>query len=301
MKLDRMLGIVFVLMQKDKVAAPDLARRFEVSRRTISRDIDALCRAGIPIVTQQGAGGGVSIAEGFRIEKGVLTADELSDLLAAIKGVGTVTAGGHAQGLVDKLRIAADSVISLREPVVIDLASHYKGPLTEKIEGLKRAILDRQYVGFDYRYEKGLSHRCIEPHLLLFQWSAWYVLGFCTHRQDFRLFKLARLSNLLVHAETFPMRAIPEEQISPHARFPDDSTARVAFHPDALYRVLEEYGDCTVEVLPGGWSVCAIGYTFEDNLLSWLLQFGADARVLHPPALAGRVANAARRMLALYE
>ena len=162
MKLDRMLGILFVLMQKDKVSAPDLARRFEVSRRTISRDVDALCRAGIPIVTRQGAGGGVSIAEGFRIEKGVLTADELSDLLAAVKGVGSVTGGGHAQGLADKLRVTANSVISLWEPVIIDLASHYKGPLTEKIEGIKRAILDRQYVGFDYRYEKGLSHRRIE-------------------------------------------------------------------------------------------------------------------------------------------
>jgi len=65
MKLDRLLGILVALMQNDRVTAPALAKKFEVTRRTIGRDIDALCRAGIPIVTRQGAGGGISIAEGF--------------------------------------------------------------------------------------------------------------------------------------------------------------------------------------------------------------------------------------------
>lgn len=75
MKLDRLLGILTLLLQNDRITTPYLAERFEVTRRTVSRDIDALCRAGIPIVTHQGFGGGISIAEGFRLDKSVLTGE----------------------------------------------------------------------------------------------------------------------------------------------------------------------------------------------------------------------------------
>ncbi|MCL1821183.1 MAG: HTH domain-containing protein, partial [Oscillospiraceae bacterium] len=91
MKLDRLLGIVTILLQKDRVTALELAEKFEVNRRTIGRDIDALCMAGIPVVTHQGVGGGISIAEGFKLDKTVLTTEELSDIIAALKGIGSVS------------------------------------------------------------------------------------------------------------------------------------------------------------------------------------------------------------------
>jgi len=91
MKLDRLLGILTVLLQNDRVTAPYLAERFEVNRRTIGRDIDILCQAGIPIVTHQGTGGGISIAEGFKLDKSVLTTSELSGIIAALKGLGSVS------------------------------------------------------------------------------------------------------------------------------------------------------------------------------------------------------------------
>jgi len=81
MKLDRLLGILTTLLQNDRVTAPELAEKFEVNRRTIGRDIDTLCGAGIPIVTHQGVGGGIAIAEGFKLDKSVLTADEMTALL----------------------------------------------------------------------------------------------------------------------------------------------------------------------------------------------------------------------------
>ena len=92
MKLDRLLGILTTLLQKERTTAPELAAKFEVSRRTIGRDIDALCIAGIPVATHQGSGGGLSIAEGFKLDKSVLTTDELSDIIAALKGIGSVSA-----------------------------------------------------------------------------------------------------------------------------------------------------------------------------------------------------------------
>jgi predicted DNA-binding transcriptional regulator YafY len=129
MKLDRLLGILTVLLQNDRVTAPELAEKFEVNRRTIGRDIDALCQAGIPIVTHQGVGGGIAIAEGFKLDKSVLTADELSGIIAALKGLGSVSERSNFERTLDKLRFNSDSVVSLREPVIIDLASYYKGQL----------------------------------------------------------------------------------------------------------------------------------------------------------------------------
>ena len=144
MKLDRLMGILTILSQNDRVTAPYLAERFEVNRRTINRDIDALCQAGIPIVTHQGTGGGISIAEGFKLDKSILTAGELSGIIAALKGIGSVSEQTQIERTLDKLGANSDAVVSLHEPVVIDLASYYKGHLTEKIETIKQAILGKQ-------------------------------------------------------------------------------------------------------------------------------------------------------------
>jgi len=148
MKLDRLLGILTVLLQNDRMTAPELAEKFEVNRRTIGRDIDTLCQAGIPIVTHQGIGGGISIAEGFKLDKSVLTADELSGIVAALKGLGSVSEKSNIERTLDKFRANSDVVVSMREPVIIDLASHYKGQLTGKIELIKRAILEARLIEF---------------------------------------------------------------------------------------------------------------------------------------------------------
>ena len=133
MKLDRLIGILTALLQNDRMTAPELAEKFEVNRRTIGRDIDALCQAGIPVVTHQGVGGGISIAEGFKLDKTVLTATELSDIIAALKGIGSVSERTNVERTLDKLHASSGTVLSLREPVIIDLSSYYKGQITEKI------------------------------------------------------------------------------------------------------------------------------------------------------------------------
>ncbi len=142
MKLDRLLGILTILLQKDRVSAPELAERFEVNRRTIGRDIDALCQAGIPVIAHQGSGGGFSIAEGFKLDKSVLTVSELSSIVAAIKGLGSVSDKPAIERTLDKLHAGSGAVVSMREPIIIDLASFYGEQLTEKIELIKRAALE---------------------------------------------------------------------------------------------------------------------------------------------------------------
>ncbi len=302
MKLDRMLGILTVLLQRDRVSAPELAERFEVSRRTIVRDIDALCQAGIPVVTRQGSGGGISIAEGFKLDKSVLTADELSGIIAALKGLGSVSAGSNIERTLDKLHANSDAVISLREPVIIDLASHYGGLLTDKIEMIKRAVFDSRVLAFDYYYKKGQSHRRLEPYCVIFQWSSWYVFGFCPERQDWRMFKLLRLWNLRLCDENFTPREIPPERRDFKAWAREDKEHKLValFDPSEKYRLIETYGLDCYEETAGGLRF-ETGFANRDHILAWLLGFGGKVKVLEPAFIVEALKTAAKNILSGYQ
>ncbi len=166
MKIDRLIGIVTILLQQEKITMPELAARFEVSRRTISRDIDAICRAGIPLVTAQGYGGGVSVAEGFRLDRSLFTKDELQVILSGVKGLDSVWDMPHAGSLSEKLSADTSGAI------LIDLASHYQTSRIKKIAAIREVIEDRRHISFRYYYEKGECSRTIEPYKLVFKWSA---------------------------------------------------------------------------------------------------------------------------------
>jgi predicted DNA-binding transcriptional regulator YafY len=300
MKLDRLIGILTILLQNTRVTAPQLAERFEVSRRTIGRDIDALCQAGIPIATYQGEGGGISVAEGYKLDKSILTADELSTMIAALKGIGSVSEKSQIERTLDKLSANKDAVVSLREPVVIDLASHYRGNLTPKIELIKQAVLEQRLIEFDYYYEKGQTHRQMEPCFVIFQWTAWYVFGFCRKRHDWRLFKLARLWKLQLCNETFPFREIPPERRDFNAHFSDDNKLVALFDPSARYQLMEEYGPDCYEETPEGSLRLEVGYTRRDYIISWLLGFGNKVKVIEPTDIAEEIKGIAENILQRY-
>jgi len=298
MKLDRLMGILTVLLQNNRVTAPYLAEKFEVNRRTIGRDIETLCKAGIPIVTHQGTGGGISIAEGFKLDKSILTAGELSGIIAALKGIGSVSEQSQIERTLDKL--GANSVFSLYEPIVIDLASYYKGHLTEKIETIKQAITSRRQITFDYFYEKGESCRKIEPYTVIFQWTSWYVFGFCVEKQDWRMFKLNRLWNLSATDEHYALRDIPPEKRDWNSHLTDEIKLVAIFDKSVKYQLIDAYGlDCYQETADG--LLFEFGYTNKDYLVSWLLGFGDKVKVLEPPGIAVDIQQAAQNILNKYE
>ena len=123
MKLDRLIGILSILLQQEKVTAPELAERFEVSRRTIQRDVEALCRAGIPIVTTQGAGGGISILEGYRVDRTMLTAPEMQAILAGLRSLDSVSGTRRYAQLMEKLSAGAGTLVPGSAELLIDLSS----------------------------------------------------------------------------------------------------------------------------------------------------------------------------------
>ena len=299
-KLDRLLGILTILLQNERITAPELAAKFEVNRRTIGRDIDALCQAGIPVVTHQGAGGGISIAEGFKLDKSALTTDELTGIIAALKGIGSVSERSQIERTLDKLGANSNAVVSLHEPVVIDLASYYKSNLTQKIELIKTAVRQARVVAFDYYYEKGKDRRQIEPYFVVFQWTSWYLFGFCRKRQDWRLFKLMRLWDLSLTDAHYTPREIPAERRDFNARLPDDIKLSAVFDVSERYKLIEAYGLHCYRETPDGLHL-EIGFSNRDYIIGWLLGFGGKVKVLEPDYIADALQTAAKSILARYQ
>ena len=146
MKLDRMIGILSILLQQDKVTAPYLAEKFEVSRRTINRDIEALCMAGIPLVTEPGQKGGVSIMEGFKIDRTLLSTSDMQAILAGLRSLDSVSGTNRYARLMEKLSAGASNILTGDMHILIDLSSWNKASLSPKIELLHDAILSGRKV-----------------------------------------------------------------------------------------------------------------------------------------------------------
>ena len=296
MKLERLIGILTILLQNERVTAAQLAKRFEVSHRTIIRDIDALCLAGIPLVTHQGYGGGISIAEGFKLDKSILTKAELGLIISGIKGIGSVSEQAQVDNALDKL--GANSAAAT--PVIVDLASFYKEELTDKIESIKQAIANEKIISFTYDYAKGESKRNIEPHLVLFQWTAWYVFGFCLLRKDWRLFKLNRLWGLKTLEKSFAKREIPPEHSNFNKHLNEDKWLVAVFDKSVRYKLIESYGHESFFETKEGLHF-EVGFTHTDYMISWLLGFGDKVRVLEPPEVIAEIKRLAKNIFSQYE
>ncbi|HYE81734.1 MAG TPA: YafY family protein [Clostridia bacterium] len=301
MKIDRLLGIITILLQCSKITAPELAERFEVSRRTIHRDIDDICKAGIPVITYQGGDGGIAIAEGFKLDKRVLSVEELQNIITGLKSLGSVSDTSGIKALISKLAPKNEALFSTKDTLFIDLASHYKSSLSEKIRLLKAAIAGNKLVSFDYYSEKGLSKRTIEPYFITYRWTAWYVFGYCRERNAFRLFKLNRLWRHKVLDELYVPREIPAEKLDMDGYFIDKNRITVLFDKSMEYRLVEEYGpDCYVFTEDGSLKF-SIGYTNRNHMISWILGFGDKVRVLEPVDMADEIKEKAKKIILKYE
>ena len=298
MKLDRLIGIIATLQQKKQVTAPYLAEKFEVSRRTILRDLEDISRGGIPIVTTQGMGGGISIMEGFSLDTTVFTREELSAIFTGLKTLDTLLPASQAGRLASKL--GSESAVALSDYMMIDLSSFYRDSLAEKMEQIKQAIETRRCITFHYYYSKGEADKRIEPYMILFKWSNWYVFGYCKERQDFRMYKLRQLWELRVTDEIFSLREIPEERKQFGSFMTDDYLITAIYDPSVKYRLVEEYGPNCFTVMEDGRLYTKWGFTDPNRAISWFLGFGDQVVVTDPPEFVEKMRVQLQKMNALY-
>ena len=287
MKTERLIGILSVLLQKEQVTAPELAEMFEVSRRTISRDIDALSAAGIPLYTLQGTGGGIRIMPGYRFDRTVLTNKDMQELLTGLRSLDSISGTNRYVQLMEKLS-AGSSVVRADSHILINLAAWNKTAVSQKIELIRMAAEQGKKLHFHYSSPKGESERVIEPYDLVFEWSRWYVWGWCEKRQDYRLFKLNRMTEIRT-GDPFVKRDEPLPDLSNEKVFPEQYRVKAVVQPAYRWRVLEEYGPESMTEMPDGTFLFSFGFTDRQSILSWILSFGEGIELLEPADLRGKL------------
>lgn len=216
MRTERLLGIISVLADTRRTTIGALAQRFEVSKRTIARDLEVLERAGVPLVTFPGAKGGVGVLESFKVRRDLLTAGDASALRAGLEALLSVDGDRIVAQLIARLVPSSDEAgantdeVSTDSPLAIDLSPWFADSIVkEKLTCLLEAARERRCVQLAYVSRTGRSTRVVEPTKLLFRQTSWYLHAYCRTREEFRLFKLQRIATINVLDESFDPCAVP--------------------------------------------------------------------------------------------
>lgn len=300
MKIDRLIGILSALLQRESVTAPYLAELFEVSRRTINRDIENLCKAGIPIVTKQGVNGGISIMDNYKLEHTLLTNVEMQDIFAGLRGLDSINGTNRYGQLMEKLSSGASDFMAGNQSILIDLSSWYKESLAPKIEMIRNAIDNCRELKFRYYAKQGESNRCIHPYYLIFHWSNWYVWGWCKSREDFRLFKLNRLDDLQLSKTIFTKHSVPLPNLANERIFSGEIRVKALFDAGCKWRLIEEFGSSCFEEQIDGKLLFHADYTDKDNFITWLLTFREQAELLEPENIRDEIQQIIEKMKERY-
>jgi predicted DNA-binding transcriptional regulator YafY len=304
MKLERLLTMTMILINRKKVTAQELAELFNVSVRTIYRDIETLSCAGIPVISQQGVNGGISLIEGYRVDKQVLTKDELTSLSIAIKSALTTYEDSHAEAVLEKLTSIADSQVRQSiDHLFVDLSPW--GPNTvfkEHITMLKKAIESKHYVSFHYSTTYGQqTNRVVEPHTLVQKGKTWYLYGYCILRNDFRLFKLARMKNLIQEESTFERKKINLSELPWGKEWhqPQNVVHLVLSFDKAITTLVEEsFG---AEHIDHEQSMIYISIPEDEWLYGFLLSFGHRIKIIEPLYIRDIIQKRAQEIVHLYK
>jgi predicted DNA-binding transcriptional regulator YafY len=276
-----------ILLDKRKVTSTELAKKFEVSVRTIYRDIEALSTAGIPIYMSTGKNGGIHLMENYVLDKSLISNQEQSDILFAIQSLGTVPNLSRTD-IYDKLSILFRRSINNHENnwLEVDFSGWHSSSNseTELFLQLKEAINTQRVIHLQYISVTGIeSTRTVDPLRLLFKYKDWYLYGYCKIRHDFRLFKLVRI----IHCKILPQKADTYNHI-PNPYINDYINQEVLIHMDLLFnmsvagKVYENFKHTLI--YRENENQLRVSGELEQNdwLLNLLLSFGSDVLVLKP-------------------
>ncbi|HEO3429797.1 TPA: YafY family transcriptional regulator [Streptococcus agalactiae] len=297
MKDNRLFRILYYILEKGKVTASELADKFEVSVRTIYRDIDSISSAGIPIYALQGKGGGIEIAEDFVLSKSLLSENEKQKIMSALQGLDN-TAIQHENELLTKL----SALFKMKNIswIEVDFNNWQNNKLYEQtFNDIKSAILSKNIISFAYfsSNEKETSRR-VKPVRLLFKSQDWYLYALCLLRNDFRYFKLSRIKNLEINTEMFDDSF---DDVILKKEMPHENTVRikVKFDRKVAFRVYDEINGEIIEDDEGNL-YSEIEIPNDYNLYNYIFSFGDGAEVLEPKEIRMQIREMINKMAEKY-
>jgi predicted DNA-binding transcriptional regulator YafY len=309
MKIDRLLSITLMLINHPMVTAKELSEKFEVSIRTIYRDIDSISAAGIPVTSYQGKKGGFCLIENYRVDRQLLHLNDLISIVTALKGINTSLDNIEISDTIEKIESLVpgdkrEQAQRMYNQIIIDI-SHWEQTSEHKtaLQTVHASISSNHIISFDYRNLRGEdTKRNIEPMSLILKGSCWYLYGFCRKRNDYRIFRLSRMRNIESINQTFALRDHPFSEadfFDSNKRKPVQIT--LSFRPSAKSRVEEFFGQCPMSTDKNGFITVDVLFPEDEWVYSTLLSYGEDCEVISPPHIREIIRTRLENALSFYK
>lgn len=306
MQINRLFEIIYLLMERKSMTAKELAAHFEVSVRTIYRDIDTLGEAGIPIYTVKGKGGGIRLMENFVLNRSVLSGKEQEEILSAIQGVSAL---GGLEGKDTARKLSSFFGSSNPDWIAVDFQD-WGNSGQNKFSDLKRAILQSLVVTFQYYNSNGEGAvRSVEPKQLVFKDKNWYLSAWCRKKEGMRFFKLTRIKDLKVEDEHFDrtmpayegMQSRPQQCSEGSEQFVIPTVElKLKIAASSAYRVYEEFEESEIKKHKDGSFTVTVTYPENEWIYGMLLSYGQELEVLKPGRVRREIKSRIKKMAKLY-
>jgi len=289
---NRLFKMLYYLLDKERATAPELAAEFEVSTRTIYRDVEALSSAGIPIYAEPGRNGGIYLLQDFILDRAILSENEKQEVLTAIQSIFATGYTGEKELLT---KLSAIFNVNTRNWLEVDFSRWGKRIYdNSKFEILKTAVIQCRKVKIVYENSNSRrSTRIVQPLKISYKSKEWYLKAFCMEKQDFRIFKLNRILELELLEDTFVPRPYPEEKNNLQQIYPK---IVLSFSKAIAYRVYDEFDESEIEYQKNGDLIVCTEMPVDTWLTGYLLSFGAQVEIIEPKYLKGILAEQAQEI-----
>ena len=278
MKVNRLIEIIFILTERENVTARELAQRFNVSERTIYRDIDTLSSSTIPVYTERGVGGGIRILPEFVFNKALLSEEEQKNILIGLQSL-KATGYPETEDIINKL----NNIFNKEEYnwIEVDFTSWGNVEQDKKFSLLKDGILNKNLISFNYYNLKGeASERKVEPTKLIFKQNSWYLQGYCKDKKDFRLFKISRMQEISLLDESFKTNKTPPPiEINTMDKNIKLINAKLLFKDSFAYQVYDDFNQKHITQNENGL-VVDIDLPDREWIFEMILSYGTNVKVL---------------------
>ncbi|GAB6929133.1 YafY family protein [Paenibacillus sp. JCM 10914] len=312
MKIDRLLAITVLLLNRGRLSANELAERFEVSSKTIYRDMDTLSQAGIPIIAHQGMAGGFEIMEHYTIDKYWLSREEMSSLVMAVKGLSRALDDTQVSMLLEKVKSLLHrveqglDVEDRHEAIVMDFQPWgQRQGMKSTVSLLRQAIQDKHRVTMRYIDVKGdHERRTVEPASLILKGNVWYLHAFCLEREDQRIFRLSRMQDMEVLNQTFgpkPVSSMERLEWEPAWSETREQEVALLFDTTVGQRVADMFPPHLITYSLEGSIRVQVSYRLDEWFYGMILSFGDHVKIESPTEAAAEIQRRARLILQRYD